>query len=228
MIRTFISGASGRMGRTIQDVMAEKNQLRFVGGLGEASGERKIQKKLPKATKGVDIVIDFSSADIFSEVLSWCVAHKLPLVSGTTGLSATQEKEIRAASKKIPLLWASNMSVGMALVKSILYQLSIPPEFDVHLLEYHHIKKKDAPSGTAKDLEAILKKKTKKYAGTQAIRGGGIFGVHRVDLMSESEVIVIEHTALDRKVFARGAVCAAEWLVNQKPGLYSMQDVISL
>jgi 4-hydroxy-tetrahydrodipicolinate reductase len=227
MIEIFLAGASGRMGAALQEVIREEKNMNICGGLGSSTGSKLFSKNLPKTPGEVDVVIDFSSPEIFSQVLQWCVLHKRPFVSGTTGLSEKQYKEMRSASKKIPILWAPNMSVGIATLKKMITALEISQEFDVHLLEYHHNKKKDAPSGTAKALEQLLKKKTKKYVGTSSIRGGGIFGVHRIDLMAESEVIVLEHTALDRKVFARGAVVAARWISKKKPGQYGMQDAIS-
>lgn len=226
MTKIFLIGATGRMGQAIQDVIQENKKLNIVGGLGKGAKNSLFVPSLPRKPIVADVAIDFSSVEIFSENLKWCVQNKIPLVSGVTGISEAQKKQLQAAAKKIPLLWAPNMSVGVAMVKKLLQEISIPDTFDVHLLEYHHRYKKDAPSGTAKDLEEVLKKRTKKYTGTSAIRGGGIFGVHRIDLMADSEVITIQHQALDRHVFAKGAVAAAQWLAEQKPGAYSMQDVL--
>lgn len=226
MINVFLCGANGRMGQAVQEVIGDDSKkIRLAGGLS-SKAEKPFQTKLPTSAKSIDVVIDFSSPEIFSDILDWAIKNKLPIVSGTTGLSLQQQKALQAAAKKIPVLWSANMSPGIAFIKNILDSISIPDDFDVHLLEYHHNKKKDSPSGTAKDLEAILKKKTKKYAGTSAIRGGGIFGVHRIDLMSDSEVIVLQHTALDRKVFARGAVHAAKWICGQKKGMYTLQQTL--
>lgn len=226
MTKIFLIGATGRMGQALQDVIQDNKKLKIVGGLGKGAKDSLFVSTLPQKGVAVDVAIDFSSVEIFSENLQWCIKHKIPLVSGVTGISESQKKQLQAAAKKIPLLWAPNMSVGVAMVKKLLQEISIPDTFDVHLLEYHHRYKKDAPSGTAKDLEEVLKKRTKNYTGTSAIRGGGIFGVHRIDLMADSEVITIQHQALDRHVFAKGAVTAAQWLAEQKPGAYSMQDVL--
>lgn len=226
MINIFLIGATGRMGQALQDVARQSKSIKIIGGIGRKNAGPLFQKQFPNKTPRANVVIDFSSTDIFVKTLEWCVKHKMALVSGVTGISEEQEKLLKLAAKKIPILWAPNMSVGVAIVKKILMEINIPSDFDVHLLEYHHRHKKDAPSGTAKDLANILKKKTKKWTGTSSIRGGGIFGVHRIDLMAESEVVSIEHQALDRQVFAKGAITAAEWLVQQKSGLYSMQDVL--
>lgn len=227
MIKIFLVGATGRMGHALQDVIGQNKKTQVVGGVGQGDGNPLFSATFPqKLTQKIDVVIDFSSIEILPETIKWCVKHKLPLVSGVTGISEAHKKQLKAAAKKIPVLWAPNMSVGVAMVKKLLQEMYIPETFDVHLLEYHHRYKKDAPSGTAKDLEEVLKKRTKKYAGTSAIRGGGIFGVHRIDLMADSEVISIQHQALDRHVFAKGAVTASVWLSSRKPGLYSMQDVL--
>ncbi len=225
MTKVFIVGATGRMGSAIQDVVGATKNASVVGGVGK--GDKIFSASFPTKAPKADVVIDFSSVEVFDKTLEWCTKNKLAVVSGVTGISEKQMDQLKKAAKTIPVLWAPNMSIGVALVKKMLSEMEIPPEFDVHLLEYHHRYKKDAPSGTAKDLEAVLKKKTKKnYVGTSSIRGGGIFGVHRVDLMADSEVISIQHQALDRHVFAKGAVRAAEWLKKQKPGLYTLQDFL--
>lgn len=227
MTKIFLVGATGRMGSAIIDVAQSQNTAKVVGGVGKGKKENSFSESFPTKAPKADVAIDFSSVDVFEQTLQWCAKNKMPLVSGVTGISDKQTAALEKAAKTIPVLWAPNMSIGVALVKKILSEMEIPDFFDVHLLEYHHRHKKDAPSGTAKDLEAVLKKKTKKnYAGTASIRGGGIFGVHRVDLMAESEVISIQHQALDRHVFAKGAVAAAQWLKSQKPGLYTMQDFL--
>lgn len=228
MTKVFLVGATGRMGSAIQDVATAQKSVKVIGGVGKGAKDKSFFAGFPARAPKADVVVDFSSMDFFDQTLEWCAKHKLPLVSGVTGISDKQKAQLAKIAKSVPVLWAPNMSIGVAIMKKILSEMEIPSEFDVHLLEYHHRYKKDAPSGTAKDLEAVLKKKTKRnYAGTSAIRGGGIFGVHRVDLMADSEVISIQHQALDRQVFAKGAVAAAEWLKNQKPGLYTMQDFLN-
>lgn len=228
MIKLFVVGATGRMGATIQNVAEASKRVKIIGGVGKGSRDKMFLPSLPAKAPKADVVIDFSSVEMFEETLVWSAKHKIPLVSGVTGISDKQKTQLVKTAKSIPVLWAPNMSIGVALMKKVLEEMEIPEDFDVHLLEYHHRYKKDAPSGTAKDLESVLKKKTKKnYTGTSAIRGGGIFGVHRVDLMADSEVITIQHQALDRQVFAKGAVAAAEWLSSQKPGLYTLQDFLN-
>lgn len=206
----FIVGATGRMGEEIQKLIAENKKLKFV-----------------KVAKNIDMVIDFSNAEIFSTTVEWCVDNKLPLVSGTTGITTTDKKLIAAAGKKIPILWAPNTAPGVHWVKRIFSQLGIPPNFDVQVTETHHTRKKDKPSGTALLLQDAIVAKKKNVPPPLSIRGGGVFGIHRIDLMSEDETITIEHQALSRTVFARGALDAALWLQKKKPGVYTMDDVIA-
>lgn len=227
MTKIFLIGATGRMGQAIQDVIENNKNFSFAGGVGKGAKEKTISASFPNKKPKADVVIDFSAIEVFKQAVDWALANKLPLVSGVTGVTSEQAAHLKKAAKSIPVLWAPNMSIGVALLKKMLSEMQIPENFDVSLLEYHHRHKKDAPSGTAKDLESVLKKKTKNFVGTSAIRGGGIFGVHRIDLMAESEVISIQHQALDRQVFAKGALAAAEWLKNKKPGLYELGSVLS-
>lgn len=223
-MKVIVSGASGRMGQAVQDILKEKKH-QFVAGLAQTKKDNFFvkTKDLPA---GADVVIDFSLPENFSQLIKWCVETKTPLVSGTTGLTQPQKKQMQQAAKKIPVLWAPNMSIGITLLKMTLEQMVWPKDFDIQVTEYHHSKKKDRPSGTAILLQNALQKKNKVTNEPISIRGGGIFGIHRVDFMSNEEVITIEHTALSRAVFAKGAVCAAEWLIRQKPGVYSMENVV--
>lgn len=174
------------------------------------------------------VLIDFTLPEAFDEILGWCVQHKIPLVCGTTGLSDFQFDKMKKASQSLPLLWSSNMSLGIAFLRKLLKNYATLEGYDFQIEEFHHNKKIDAPSGTAKtlqeDLESALGKKLPEIV---SIRGGGIFGVHNIYAMSQEEVITIGHQALNREVFARGAIRAAGWLQKQSPGLYGIIDVIS-
>jgi 4-hydroxy-tetrahydrodipicolinate reductase len=217
-MKFYLIGASGKMGKEILS-SAESTKDVCVKGIGS-------KDKLVLDQKA-DIVIDFSSAKLFSKVVDACVKKKLPLVSGTTGLSADDFKKLKEASKTIPVLWAANTSLGIQVVRNLLSQLSPVADWDFHIVESHHIHKKDAPSGTAlvlkKDLETAI---DKKIPDCSAIRGGGIFGEHTIQIMGPSETISIQHTALSRKVFADGAIQAAKFLAKKPKGLYTMDDVL--
>ncbi len=173
------------------------------------------------------VVVDFSTTANFRESLAWAVKMKLPFISGTTGLSAKDFAALGTAAKTVPLIWSSNMSPGICLFLDFIENFGKRlAEYDLLIEEAHHKRKKDAPSGTAKTLQSVLVRSTKKkWPEPISIRGGGIFGVHKLWVMGEEETITFEHTALNRKVFARGAIAAAAWINKKKPGLYAMRDV---
>jgi 4-hydroxy-tetrahydrodipicolinate reductase len=223
----FIVGATGRMGREISRLISENGKLKMVGGLGARTDEEgDIVFSHSDAPKKIDVVIDFSNAEIFAETVEWCVGRKLPLVSGTTGISASDKKLIAAAGKKIPILWSPNTAPGVHWVKRLFSELGVPAGFDVQIVETHHKRKKDKPSGTALLLQEAVAAKKKDVPPPLSIRGGGVFGIHRIELLGEDETITIEHTAMSRTLFARGALDAARWLGKQKPGVYTMENVI--
>jgi len=226
-----IYGATGRVGKELLTLVTKGKTFLPSVGIGNQKAPEGFQhnlKKIEKKAADVDVFIDFSLPEAFSNIVSFCVTHEIPLVSGTTGLTSAHKSEMQKASKKIPLLWSSNMSVGIATLRKALHSLGQLDGFDFQIEEFHHNRKKDKPSGTAitlqQDLEAVVQKKLPEVL---SIRGGGIFGVHKVYAMSDEEVIVFEHQALNRTVFAKGALYAAQWLVKQKPGLYQMTDVLN-
>jgi 4-hydroxy-tetrahydrodipicolinate reductase len=224
----FIIGATGRMGEEIRQLISSNRKLKFVGGLaGEANSKRGIVSNLSEAPAKIDVVIDFSNAAIFSEAVQWCVQRKLPLLSGTTGITPADKKRVGLAGKKIPILWAPNTAPGVHWVKKIFSDLGVPEGFKVQITETHHIHKKDKPSGTALLLQNAIATKKKNLPPPVSIRKGNIFGIHRIELKAKDETITIEHEALSRTLFARGALDAAQWLAKKKPGLYTMENFVS-
>jgi 4-hydroxy-tetrahydrodipicolinate reductase len=208
-----LTGASGRMGQEILKVIKKEKVFIF-----------------SEDPKRASAWIDFSSPQGMRKAIDFCVKHKLPLVSGTTGLASAEEKKLSTASKQIPILWASNMSLGVAILRHAIRSFSLHQEgFDYQIIETHHRYKKDKPSGTAQSLQKELKKVIKKnISDPLAIRGGGVIGHHQVLAMSDEEVLSFEHTAIDRAVFARGALRAVQWLVDQRPGLYEIDDIFAM
>lgn len=222
-----IIGLSGRMGHEIQ-ALAEENGFRVTCGVSSKSGAPTVVQSVDELKAvDVDVVIDFSLPEITDSVIAWCVKNKKPLVSGVTGISPAQKTSLQNAGNNIATLWAPNMSLGVAVLARMLAQLSKLEDFDFQVEELHHTRKKDRPSGTA----LFLQEKLKAAVGDDvpeplAIRGGGIFGIHRIWAMGEEEMITLEHTAMNRRVFARGALKTARWILSQKPGLYRMDDVL--
>ncbi len=227
-LKIAVIGASGKMGQSILDLLQFDHEAQPTLGISADKNNFKKQISLVKAHQKItdiiseiDVWIDFSNFEIFDEVLELAVKSKKPLVSGTTGLTDAQFKNMQAAAKKIPIAWSSNFSNGIAVLQKALESFAELNGFDFYIEEIHHTKKKDRPSGTAKTLHKKLSSVVKRKLDEPiSIRVGGVFGVHRVGAASEEEVLIFEHQALNRNVFARGAIQKAKWLVKQKPGYY--------
>ena len=181
--------------------------------------------------KSSDVAIDFSSADAVEEVCRLAVQYKRPLVIGTTGHSAGHKSSIDTAAKSIPIVFASNFSVGV----NVLFWLTeraarlLGDKFNAQIVETHHVHKKDAPSGTAKTLAAILQREKKSAEiPVRSIREGEVVGEHTVAFSGPGERLNLAHYAESRETFASGALTAAKWVIDKPPGLYTMQDVLGL
>ena len=220
-----IVGASGRMGQEVKNiVLAAGHEV-----VAELTTKNFSQYLKSKNSESPDIWIDFSSPDALSNLLDFLNKAPTPLVSGTTGLGKEHLAKLKKYSKKSSVFWAPNMSVGIALVMKMLQAFDAYAEFDFQIDEAHHKHKKDKPSGTA----ILLQNKLEEVVGRNlpqplSIRGGGIFGVHRIQAMSDEEVISIEHTALNRRVFAKGAVWAAQQIMQYKSGYFEMKDLLKI
>lgn len=237
-LHVAICGADGRMGSSLQSVMEGRTDLTFAGGFfreSEALDDR------------VDVLVDFSSPAGCMSALEAARAASVPFVTGTTGLSADQEQSLDDAGASIPVLVASNFSVGINLLTGLVEQAAQAADgFDIEIFEAHHRQKVDAPSGTALslgeaaaearglDLQEVAQWGRKgdvgaredETIGFQVARGGSIVGEHTVMLCGDDERLELTHRAGDRSIFAKGALRAAGWLVDQPAGSYSMQDLL--
>ncbi len=220
LIRVGLVGASGKMGSEIQKLAAECG-CEIVAALRTARDWKSL------SANAVYIVVDFSPAEGLNQALDWCAANSRPLVSGSTGLDKKDFNRIQAVAKKIPLLYSGNMSLGIAVLSSMLKSFTAIRDWDFQIEEVHHSKKKDKPSGTALLLQKGLTKALgRELPEAQSIRGGGVPGIHTVWAMGQEEVLLVQHTAFNRQVFARGALRAASWLFDKgKPGLYDLSDL---
>jgi 4-hydroxy-tetrahydrodipicolinate reductase len=223
-VRSLLVGAKGRMGRTIVDLAKAEPQIEIVAqcDLGDAIGS---------AMKDVDVAIDFSHADAIEEICRAALEHRRALVIGTTGHSADQRQLIQTASRSVPVVFASNFSIGVNGLFALTRRAGeILREFDVSIIETHHKTKKDAPSGTAKTLAQIAKstRKVDKEIPIESIREGEVVGEHSVTFAGHGEQLELTHRAESREIFARGALRAAAWVVGKPAGLYSMQDVLGI
>lgn len=222
-MRIAINGACGRMGQAVAKAAAEAGvEVAALIDVVKAAGvARGLSKK-------VDAMIDFSTPDASLERLAECVKTKTPAVICTTGFSDAQKAQIAAASKKIPVLFSSNMSVGINLLFKRVPEIArtLGEGYDIDIVETHHRFKKDAPSGTAKTLAERIETATGRKPNVHAVRSGDVVGEHRIIFGTLGDSIEITHRASTRDIFARGSIDAAKWLSKAKPGLYTMLDVI--
>ncbi len=215
-MKILLLGSSGKMGQAIQSLAPNQGiEIAAQVGSGESID--------PISAQGVDCIVDFSVASKFEEHLSWAQKNHLPLVSGVT-----PQPHLSSDNVKIPVLWDSNMSLGIQILKKTLESFkNLEDQFQFEILDVHHKEKKDAPSGTAKSLETYMAQSLKlKVEPPKSFRGGSVFGEHQVWALGESENLVFQHQALSRDTFAQGALMAVHWLVKQKPGVYSMGDIL--
>lgn len=250
MIKVIVVGAAGRMGRLITELVRDHADTEFVAGVETRERVSAVEGLAPDLATVVargDVVVEFAQAAATVLGAEICAQAGKPLVIGTTGHSAEDEKRVRALSAEIPILWAANFSVGVNLMYELARQAAeqLGAGYDIEIVETHHRHKKDAPSGTARHLGRILSEatgKTRLVFGREgavgerrpdeiaihALRAGDIVGEHTVIFAAEGERLEITHRATSRLAFAQGALRAVRFIVGQKPGLYSMSDVLHL
>jgi 4-hydroxy-tetrahydrodipicolinate reductase len=240
-LKILLNGAKGRMGQTIASV---------AGGM-DATITAAIDTGDNAAAHlaGCDVIIDFSGHTATGPLLELAVAHRKPIVIGTTGHSAAEKQRLLALAAQVPCVWAGNFSVGVNLLFALTRRATaiLGADYDTEVIEMHHRFKKDAPSGTAARLLEIILEERKLTAaalkhgrsgitgerspnevGVHALRGGDVVGDHTVLFAALGERVELTHKASDRGIFARGAVRAAHWVVGRPAGVYDMQDVLGL
>jgi len=239
-IKIGLFGSSGKMGQAVEQVILSGLQNapthsfsihpyiavgKKMSSLFSVSAVD-INSTEDQILEDVDVWIDFSSPAGLSELIRRTRGFRTSIVSGTTGLSSTDFKNLKKEATSRPIFWASNMSPGLWAFRQAMKSLSLVQDFDFAIEEVHHNKKKDRPSGTAitlrEDLEAITHKKIETPS---SLRLGGVFGIHQVWAASSHEVITLQHQALSRSVFAEGAVKASLWLSQKTKGYFSMEDL---
>ena len=232
-IKAIVWGASGHMGNIVCNLVKSNPLFEYLGGVDQDSYNF--------SYTDANVIIDFSSPNGTMEMLKLAEKHKIPAVIATTGFDKNQEDKILSVSKIIPIFKSANMSFEVALVKNLLRELARKlSDNDIEILETHHNRKADCPSGTAKLFaEAINSgldtpkniiygregKRNKNEIGIASLRGGNIVGEHSVKFFNDFETLEITHTAYSRELFASGALKAAEFIINQKPGLYNMDNL---
>lgn len=250
MTRIVITGACGKMGRVINDIVNTRDDCEITAGIdiaGEQYADFPVYKKLFDLPEKPDVIIDFSHPSLLDELLDYCKINNVPVVIATTGYTDEQIKQIKTAAGQIPVFFTFNMSLGINLLVDLAKRATkvLGDQFDIEIVEKHHNQKLDAPSGTALALADSMKevleddyfyrydrsqlrqKRDPKEIGISAVRGGTIVGEHEVIFAGEDEVIEFKHTAHSKAVFAKGAVEAAKFLAGKPAGMYDMRDVIA-
>lgn len=218
----IVMGANGRMGKRICALVEQHPQLHLAAGATRAN-------PLESVIDSGDLVIDFSLREVSMAALPLiCKANK-PLVLGTTGFTAEELQKVHNAGQHIPLVFAPNMSLGVNVLWALIEKATTAlADFTITMEETHHVHKKDAPSGTAKEMLHIVETVTGQQPPCESKREGEVVGEHSITYTSEMESLTLSHSAKNRDVFAAGAVRAAAWLINKPAGFYSMKDVLGL
>ena len=249
MIKAIMHGCNGAMGQVISSLAEADGEMEIVAGV-DLNTERKngypVYASLEECPRA-DVIIDFASAKAVDHLLDYCAATGAPVVLCTTGLSEEQIRRVEETAEKAAVLRSANMSLGINLLLKLVKEAArvlAAADFDIEILEKHHNRKLDAPSGTALaladsineamesqyhyvyDRSSRRQKRDPKEIGIQSVRGGSIVGEHDVIFAGQDEVITISHTAYSRAIFAKGAVAAAKFLAGKTSGLYDMADVI--
>lgn len=250
-MKLLLHGARGVMGMNVIEVARNTEDCEISCGVdAHAEGTDlgfPLYEDIFKVKEDFDLIIDFSVREAVDRLLDFAVEKKKALVLCTTGLSEEQEKKIEEASKHIPILQSGNMSLGVNILLELVRIAAAKlyhEGFDVELVEAHHRRKKDAPSGTALMLEKAVEEgigeklnrvydrqdrhqaRERQEVGMLSLRGGTIPGIHEVIFAGEDEIVKIEHTAYSRKIFAKGAITAAFFLLHKSAGKYDMTAVL--
>lgn len=255
MIKIGVFGATGRVGKLVLENLKEISNMSVSAVYVRRALDFSIDPSVLITTdmqsflNASDVIIDFSLPEACELLLEEAMKTPKPLVIGTTGLSVHQLNLLKTASENMPILYATNMSLGIALLNKLVEQASATlKDFDIEITEMHHRHKKDAPSGTALTLgehaangrglsldkvrvsgrDGNIGERTEDEIAIMALRGGDIVGRHTVGFYNDGEFLELNHTATSRSTFSKGAIKAAEWLSTQEAGLYSITDCLGL
>ena len=238
-MRAVLWGANGAMGKLIDGILGDE-----VAGRVSADGCNGVARSAEELGRvDTDVVIDFSHHSAAADVIAFAKANGCAAVIGTTGHTEAEKTLIHAAAAEIPVFYAGNMSLGIAVLCRLAKEAAAAfPDADIEIVEIHHNRKVDAPSGTAKMLFEAIKtvrpqavancgragegKRTKEEIGISALRLGGVVGVHEVHIHTGNQSLTLRHEAISRSMLAEGAVDAARFVVNKPAGLYDMETML--
>lgn len=240
-MKILLVGATGQMGRAVSDLAGSE----IVAGIGRSASDFPVYETFKEVTEDVDVIIDFSTPDLLEDMLNFAEKNKVPVVIATTGYSEAHVSLIEDISNNVPIVYAGNYSLGINVMEQLAEQIARTlKNFDIEITETHHKFKKDAPSGTANMLfdavnhgrdgklhklegrSGMYESRDQNEVGISSLRGGTAVGEHSVFFYGEDEIIELKHTAFSKRIFAKGALEAAEFLVQKEPGLYTVTDVL--
>lgn len=244
MIKIIVCGALGRMGRITVHKIEEAADLELAAQVDIAGDGEEILTSLTDFSGSADLVIDFSFHTAAPAIMGWAAAHNTGVIMCTTGHDEAEKAAILAAADHIPVFWSANMSLGVALLIELARKTATAfPEADIEIVETHHNRKADAPSGTALAIGSAIKdvrsdaafhmgragmaKRVPGEIGFHSIRRGNIPGIHEVIVSTDTQSISLKHEVYDRALFADGALSAARFLSGKPAGMYQMKDLIS-
>ena len=249
MIKAIMHGCNGKMGQVITNICKEDAGIEIVAGIDVYDGianDYPVSSNISLCNVPADVIIDFSTASAIDDLLVYSVEKQIPVVLCTTGLSEEDIRVLEEVSKEVPVFRSANMSLGVNLLIDLVKKAAgmLYNNFDIEIIEKHHNKKIDAPSGTALmiadeisetiddnitytyDRHSQRKKREKQEIGIHAVRGGTIVGEHDVIFAGKDEIITVSHTAMSKEIFATGSISAAKFIYNKAPGLYSMKNIM--
>ncbi len=239
MKKAFVFGISGKMGKMLSECAADCG-FEITGGFDIVKSQSvPTFDDIRNVNVPFDVIIDFSRPFSLSAIVALVEKNPVPVVIATTGYNDSELKTISMMSQKVPVMHSGNFSLGIAAVKAAAKaaQAVLGDMFDIEIVEKHHNRKVDSPSGTAlmladalapRDSQVVdrMGKRNKGELGITSVRGGGVVGEHEIGFYGEDEIVTISHSARSRKLFAAGAFKAAHYLLTQKPGMYDMDDII--
>ena len=247
MIKVLVNGCNGKMGQVVCDLVDKSDIFEVICGIDKnlsVTNKFPVYDDTSKIINKPDVIIDFCIPQATMNILQYAVNNNVPIVIATTGFTNEQNSIIEKYSQKIPIFKSANMSFDIMIMKKLVTWLApLLKDTDIEIIESHHNRKIDSPSGTAQMLaDSINKaldnkmhceynrhdkheKRDKNEIGMSSIRGGNIVGEHTVQFIGEFETFEIKHTSYSRNVFAEGSLKAAEFIIKQKPGLYAMENI---
>lgn len=244
MTRVIVTGAMGRMGGITVNLLEGAEDYILAAGVDIRSDGSAIYKRLSDFNGEADVIVDFSFHTSAPEIVEWATANKVAVVVATTGHDEAEKAAIQAASEKVPVFWSANMSMGIAfLAQTAKKAAALFPDADIEIIERHHNRKADAPSGTALLLADAIrearpqavnvigrngfsKRASSDEIGIHALRMGNLPGTHEVILTTDTQSITMSHEVYDRALLAEGALSAAGFLCGKPAGMYNMKDIV--